>query len=113
MLSLDPRTSEEIFAALPGGVVTSELGLPLDEGESERVMQSVVRHAGELEGAELILIDGLRAEFESGWGLVRASNTQPKLTFRFEGDDQAALEGIQSRFRRLMERAAPELELPF
>lgn len=113
VLSLDPRTSEEIFAALPGGVVTPELGLPLDEGESERVMQSVVRHAGELEGAELILIDGLRAEFESGWGLVRASNTQPKLTFRFEGDDQAALEGIQSRFRRLMERAAPELELPF
>ena len=113
VLSLDPRTSEEIFAALPSGIVTPELGLPLEEGEPERVMQSVVRHAGELEGAELILIDGLRAEFETGWGLVRASNTQPKLTFRFEGEDQATLEEIQSRFRRLMERAAPGLALPF
>jgi phosphomannomutase/phosphoglucomutase len=73
----------------------------------------VLRYAGELEGAELILIDGLRAEFETGWGLVRASNTQPKLTFRFEGEDQAALEGIQLGFRRLMERAAPGLALPF
>jgi phosphomannomutase/phosphoglucomutase len=113
VLSLDPRTSEEIFAALPSGIVTPELGLPLEEGEPERIMQSVLRYAGELEGAELILIDGLRAEFETGWGLVRASNTQPKLTFRFEGEDQAALEGIQLGFRRLMERAAPGLALPF
>ncbi|MGE5153234.1 MAG: phosphomannomutase/phosphoglucomutase, partial [Bdellovibrio bacteriovorus] len=113
VLSLDPRSSEEIFAALPGGVVTPELALPLEEGEPERIMQSVVQAAGELEGAELILIDGLRAEFEAGWGLVRASNTQPKLTFRFEGEDQATLEEIQSRFRRLMERAAPGLALPF
>ncbi len=113
VLSLDPRTSEEIFAALPSGIVTPELALPLEEGEPERIMQSVVRHAGELEGAELILIDGLRAEFEDGWGLVRASNTQPKLTFRFEGNDQGALERIQSRFRRLLERAAQGLKLPF
>ena len=113
VLSLDPRTSEEIFAALPGGIVTPELALPLEEGEPERIMQSLMRHAGELEGAELTLIDGLRAELEDAWGLVRASNTQPKLTFRFEGNDQAALEGIQSRFRRLLESAAPGRTLPF
>jgi phosphomannomutase / phosphoglucomutase len=113
VLSLDPRSSEEIFAALPSGIATPELALSLEDGEPEPIMQSVLQFAGELEGAELILIDGLRAEFESGWGLVRASNTQPKLTFRFEGEDQAALEGIQSRFRQLMERAAPGRELPF
>jgi phosphomannomutase/phosphoglucomutase len=113
VLSLDPRPSEEIFAALPGGVVTPELTLPLEEGEPARLMDSVVRHAGELEGAELILLDGVRAEFDSGWGLVRASNTQPMLTFRFEGADKIALEGIQSRFRQLLDRAAPGLALPF
>ena len=113
VLSLDPRTSQEIFDALPSGIVTPELALELREGESARVMDAVIRHAGELEGAELILIDGLRAEFEAGWGLVRASNTEPKLTLRFEGEDQAALEAIQSRFRRLFDRAAPGLALPF
>jgi phosphomannomutase/phosphoglucomutase len=113
VLSLDPRSSEEIFAALPRGIATPELTLALDEGEPARIMESVIRHAGELEGAELILIDGLRAEFESGWGLVRASNTQPMLTFRFEGADEAILEAIQSRFRQLLERAAPGIASPF
>jgi phosphomannomutase/phosphoglucomutase len=113
VLSLDPRTSQEIFDSLPSGIVTPELALELREGESARIMDAVIRHAGELEGAELILIDGLRAEFEAGWGLVRASNTEPKLTLRFEGEDQAALEAIQSRFRRLLDRAAPGLALPF
>jgi len=113
VLSLDPRTSQEIFESLPSGIVTPELAVPLEEGEPARVMDRVVRHAGELEGAELIFIDGVRAEFENGWGLVRASNTQPKLTFRFEGEDQAALAAIQSSFRSLMHRAAPGLALPF
>jgi len=113
VLSLDPRPSEEIFAALPRGIATPELTLALDEGEPARIMESVVGHAGELEGAELILIDGLRAEFDSGWGLVRASNTQPMLTFRFEGADEATLEDIQSRFRQLLERAAPGISPPF
>lgn len=113
ILSLDPRTSQEVFAALPGGVVTPELAIPLDEGQPAWVMDAVLRNAGELEGAELILIDGLRAEFENGWGLVRASNTQPKLTFRFEGQDLTALQAIQARFRRLLDLAVPDLQPPF
>lgn len=114
VLSLDPRSTREIFAALPGGIATPELSLPLAEGEPARVMESVLKLAKRLDGANLILIDGLRAELERGWGLVRASNTQPKLTFRFEGDDQESLEQIQALFRRLMETAAPELtDLPF
>jgi phosphomannomutase/phosphoglucomutase len=38
-----------------------------------------------LEG-EKITIDGLRINFENGWGLLRASNTTPKLVLRFEGN---------------------------
>lgn len=113
VLSLDPRPSHEIFAALPGGMATPELELPLQEGEAQRVMAEVMRLADRLDGVEVIPIDGLRAEFDLGWGLVRASNTQPKLTFRFEGEDEASLEKIKSLFRRLMAKAAPELELPF
>ena len=113
VLSLDPRPSHEIFAALPGGLVTPELTLPLTEGEPTRIMQAVMRLADRLDGVEVIRIDGLRAEFDRGFGLVRASNTQPQLTFRFEGDDAEALEKIQVLFRRLMAKAAPGLRMPF
>jgi phosphomannomutase/phosphoglucomutase len=113
VLSLDPRPTREIFAALPEALTTPELALELPEGESPHLMQRIMQFADRLEGVDLIRLDGLRAEFDRGWGLVRASNTQPKLTFRFEGDDPEALERIQTLFRRLMEQAAPGLSLPF
>lgn len=113
VLSLDPRPSQEVFAALPGGIATAELFLPLSEGEPARVMESVLKLARRLDGVDVILIDGLRAEFDRGWGLVRASNTQPNLSFRFEGDDAESLEKIQALFRRIMGKAAPGLNLPF
>jgi phosphomannomutase/phosphoglucomutase len=113
VLSLDPRTTHEIFAALPGGLATPELSLPLPEGVPARVMRTVMQLAERLDGVDAIRIDGLRAEVDGGWGLVRASNTQSKLVFRFEGDDQEALERVQALFRRLMDKAAPGLTLPF
>jgi len=113
VLSLDPRPSSEVFGALPGGLATPELALPLAEGEPARIMRAVMQLASRLEGVDVIRIDGLRAEFDRGFGLVRASNTEPKLTFRFEGDDAEALEKIQALFRRLMEKAARGLTMPF
>jgi phosphomannomutase/phosphoglucomutase len=113
VLSLDPRSSHEVLSALPCGLATPELSLPLREGESFQIMQRVMELADRLEGMDVIRVDGLRVEHERGWGLVRASNTQPRLTFRFEGDDRRDLEQIQSLFRRLMDKAAPGLALPF
>jgi len=45
---------------------------------------------------EVIIVDGVRAIFEKGWGLIRASNTQPVLVMRFEANDPASLESIRS-----------------
>ncbi len=45
---------------------------------------------------EVITVDGVRAIFETGWGLIRASNTQPVLVMRFEANDPASLESIKS-----------------
>ncbi|WP_306306088.1 hypothetical protein [Methylomonas koyamae] len=58
-------------------------------------------------------IDGMRVEFADGWGLVRASNTTPVLTVRFEADSQDAMQRIQARFRQLLLQVNPELHLPF
>ena len=46
---------------------------------------------------DVIDIDGVRVKFPDGWGLIRASNTQPALVMRFEGTDEAALKRIRDK----------------
>ena len=57
---------------------------------------------------EVITIDGARVIFEEGWGVVRASNTEPRLTLRFEADTDTALAEIMDRFRRAVEEVGLE-----
>jgi phosphomannomutase/phosphoglucomutase len=45
---------------------------------------------------EVITVDGVRAVFDKGWGLIRASNTQPVLVMRFEAKDTNSLETIRT-----------------
>jgi phosphomannomutase / phosphoglucomutase len=112
ILSLDYRSSAEIFAELPDALSTPELALRLEEGRAQEVMNAV-EQLPDLPGARMVKIDGLRAEFEQGWGLIRASNTTPALLFRFESDTQEGLEQVQSIIRDLLARAAPDLTAPF
>ena len=112
MLSLDYRTSAEVFAELPEGLATPEYALRLEEGKAQEVMKAVDQ-LPDLPGARLVKIDGLRAEFEQGWGLVRASNTTPALLFRFESDSEEGLAHVQSIFRDLLAKVAPDLTAPF
>ena len=98
---------------LSDAVNTPELNVHFkQEGENFSFMQRFAAQA-RFEGATLTTIDGLRADFADGWGLVRASNTTPSLVIRFEADDETALQRIQDAFRREMHRAAPGIALPF
>jgi phosphomannomutase/phosphoglucomutase len=112
LLSRDPRPTQEIFASLPNTVNTPELNLKFAEGEHFTVIKELVKRA-HFPGAKVTTIDGLRADFPDGFGLVRASNTTPVLVFRFEGDNKAALERIQKRFRELLLATRPGIALPF
>ncbi len=112
LLSKDLRSSAEIFAELPNAFNTPELMLPMAEGEHFRLMQRLEKEI-ELPDAQLICIDGIRAEFKHGWGLVRASNTTPCLMFRFEADRSQELEHIKTLFRLQLKKLAPELQAPF
>ncbi len=112
LLSRDKRTPAQIFAALPNTVNTPELQLKLPEGEHYRLIEALVGLA-HFPQARVTTIDGLRADFDDGFGLVRASNTTPVLVFRFEAETEAGLERIQAAFRHLLARARPELKPPF
>lgn len=112
ILSKDNRPVSEIFGEIPNSVNTPELGIKFAEGEHHKFMQSFVESA-KFEGAQLTTIDGLRADFDDGWGLVRASNTTPSLVIRFEADSKSALEEIQSKFRTAMMAVDSTIQLPF
>ncbi len=102
----------EIFAGLPDDVSTPELRIPLAEKNHARVMD-IMQKKMSFEGAEITDIDGLRVDFNDGWGLVRPSNTSPFLVARFEAESATALERIQAEFRDLLHSASADLKLPF
>ena len=63
--------------------------------------------------AEVSTIDGVRADYVDGFGLIRPSNTTPILVLRFEADSEAALTRIQSDFKQQILQIDSELALPF
>ena len=112
ILAARPEPPAEVLDALPDGVSTPEIKVPAPGGDPHAFV-SLFRDASRFEGARLSTIDGLRADWPDGWGLVRASNTTPVLVLRFDGDDAAALERIKGVFREQLLALEPGLALPF
>jgi phosphomannomutase/phosphoglucomutase len=106
------QTSSEVFAALPNSVNTPELKLAISEDKKFSFMETFQKEV-DFPNASLSKIDGLRAEFRDGWGLVRASNTSPYLTLRFEADTEEALQRIQALFAEALLARNPHFKLPF
>ena len=111
ILSQSDSTLDAVFAQLPCPVFTPELKLPMPEDQKADFMQALLE-APELQDARRITIDGLRVEWEDGWGLVRRSNTSAYLTMRFEGDSEQSLKRIRQQFENAMLAIDPSLVLP-
>lgn len=109
---LEERTPEEIFATCPKGVSTPELKVEMAEGAHYRFIEKF-RQQASFGDATLTTIDGVRADWPDGWGLVRPSNTTPILVLRFDADNAAALARIESVFREQLLAVDPSLKLPF
>jgi phosphomannomutase/phosphoglucomutase len=109
---VEGRKPEDIFATCPKGVSTPELKIEMAEGEHYRFIEKF-REKANFGDATLITIDGVRADWPDGWGLVRPSNTTPILVLRFDADNAAALKRIQDVFRAQLLAVDPTLKLPF
>jgi phosphomannomutase/phosphoglucomutase len=112
LLAREKHSPAQIFATLPDTINTPELHIPIEDGDPHRIV-SLLAQIATFPGAEITTIDGLRADFPDGWGLVRASNTTPVLVLRFEADNKASLQRIQEQFRRLILEVHPHAVLPF
>jgi phosphomannomutase/phosphoglucomutase len=103
---------EAILNALPTSFSTPELKVQMQEGENHAFVEAF-KESAHFEGAQISTIDGLRADFDDGWGLVRASNTTPILVVRFDAESEEALVRIKAIFRSKMLEVNPGLELDF
>lgn len=113
LLSVEPVSVTEVFAGLPESVSTPELSMSFpNEGDNFALMDKLAEQVN-FADAKLVDIDGLRIEFEDGWGLVRPSNTTPSLVFRFEADTETSLKRIQQQFHDWLLGAEPGINPPF
>jgi phosphomannomutase/phosphoglucomutase len=111
ILAARAETPSEVLDALPDALSTPEIKVPV-EGDAHGIVARFVASV-QFEGARLTTIDGLRADWEDGWGLVRASNTTPILVLRFEADNKEALARIKDDFRAHLAQVAPEVKAAF
>jgi phosphomannomutase/phosphoglucomutase len=80
--------------------ITPDLRIPFD-GDAAETLETIATNCG----VNVARLDGVRAEYDDGWALARASITEPAITFRFEGRDHIHLHELATRFLA----ATPEL----
>ena len=112
ILGTELQNAEQLFEAFPDDLSTPEINIEVTEESKFDIVSRLQEHAQFDEG-DVTTIDGIRVDFENGWGLVRASNTTPMLVLRFGAEDQAALEEIQARFKKELIAVEPDLAIPF
>lgn len=112
IVSASSEGLDGLLEEFPVTVNTAEIRIPVDEDEKFSIVEQLIK-AGNFAPGKLIPLDGVRVDYSDGWGLVRASNTVPALTARFEADDQAALDRIKTQFREQLAVVDPALEPGF
>ncbi len=96
ILTRKGKRMSELLAGVPPMVSTPEIRLDCPDDKKFQVVEELANEFKK--GHQVIDVDGARVLFDGGWGLVRASNTQPVLVFRFEAQDEARLEEIRQIF---------------
>ncbi|QAA92497.1 phosphomannomutase/phosphoglucomutase [Pollutimonas thiosulfatoxidans] len=102
-----------VLEALPQDISTPEIKLEMKEGEPHALIARLQKEARFPAATTLHTIDGVRAEYPSGFGLARASNTTPVIVLRFEADTEDDIELIKAEYRQALTALSPGIKLPF
>ena len=109
MISKENESISAMNEKLPKLYSTPELNIDVTDDNKFKIIEKFAKNC-QLDG-EKITIDGLRINFQNGWGLLRASNTTPKLVLRFEGDSSESLTSIKESFLNELSRICPEIDI--
>jgi phosphomannomutase/phosphoglucomutase len=109
LLSKSEKTLSQMLSELPKTYHTPEIRIYASDEVKFKIVEETKKELSQK--YPIIDIDGVRAIFPEGWGLVRASNTQEILVLRFEGDTEEALKAIEREIRQIVENVIKRLDL--
>ena len=112
ILSTHGESLDDSIAGFPATINTPEIIIPVPEADKFRLIEKIVENASFSTG-KVNTMDGIRVDFNDGWGLLRASNTGAALTARFEANTEEGLEVIKDAFRAQIALVDPGLEPGF
>ncbi|MAS32994.1 MAG: phosphomannomutase [Anaerolineaceae bacterium] len=101
------KTVAELFDEIPSLPATPEIILSAPDNVKFQIIDEIKEELAKK--YDVIDIDGVRAKFENGWGIVRASNTQPAITLRFEAYTRPQVAEYIQRFKKLLDQH-PEVD---
>ena len=102
IISRSDKTVAEIFDEIPKLVATPEIILSAPDDLKFKMIAEMTESLQDR--YEVVTVDGARVVFEHGWGLVRASNTQPAVTLRFEAYTRAQISEYMQIFKAQLDR---------
>ena len=103
ILSRSNQPISALFSDIAHTEVTPEIRIPCPESYKFQCVQNAIKHFS-AQGHHITDIDGMRIEFEDGWGLLRASNTQSAIVLRFEANNKERLYEIQNMLEGWLEQ---------
>jgi len=104
MLEILSKTNKSITELLEGINTyynTPEIKIAVTDDTKFKIVEQVTKYVKEKK-YKYLDVDGIRVQFDDGWALVRASNTGPNLTLRFEAKTEKRLEEIKSEFESVV-----------
>ena len=107
LLSKTDKKLSELYSDINKYYSTEEQKVKVTDENKFEIIEQIKKYCIE-KNYKVIDIDGVRVEFDDGWALVRASNTGPNLTERFEAKTKERAEEIQKEFQKLVETIANE-----
>lgn len=107
-----PETLDDFMGKLPQVLNTPELRIDCADSKKFEIVDKFVAISKKEFGDDVLDIDGARIKFSDGWGLVRASNTQPVLVMRFEAKSQAGIENIRDYFAKVLHQIDDSIKVP-
>ena len=101
ILSNTAKKTSELLEGINKYIATPEITKKVEDSTKFQTIEKAVNYFKQ-KGYKVIDVDGARVVFENGWGLIRASNTSPKITIRYEAKNEEELAKIQEKFEECL-----------
>ena len=101
ILSNENKKLSELLDNINTYYSTEEIKIAVPDDKKFELVEKIKKYA-ESKNYDIVTIDGVRVNFDYGWALVRASNTGPNITMRFEANTKTKLEELQQEFTDLI-----------